>query len=313
MRRIIVAAPPNLATTLVQGQVVTSGVDMNEIACGEKGTGAFSWLISLDPTKKTIKTGGAPPCDIPNPVAGSTPGTWSCDPFTTGYCFVNKTLGNLAIGPASGTVKQNCDGSWSTVTQLPTLNIPIYYQGSIITLPISYGAMTGLKITDNGNCIGSFNPSALNSDCSDGYLDCSKWDTAGSLTGFITLATADTVKVDLLGESLCVLLTNTPGVADSTGFKYCKKNADNTIAEQGDYCSTTQSAATDGGTCADSFWLAATFAASAVNINDGTTSGPDGGPNPDCLGNGSQTPDDAGTDSAVAPASDGGADAASSD
>jgi hypothetical protein len=308
MRRLIVAAPPNLASTTIQNTVVTNGVDMNEKQCGEVGTGAFSWLISVTPDGPdagtgTIKTGGAPPCDLPNPVAGSTPGTWSCDPFTTGYCFVNKTLGNLQIGPATGNVVKNCDGSWSTTTVIPTLNIPIYYQGNIITLPISNGAIEGMQISPDGNCVGSFNPGALNSDCTDQYTDCSKWKTDGALTGYITLETADTVKVDLLNESLCVVLTNSQGVPDATGFKYCGRNADGSIKYPGDYCSTTKAP----GGCNDSFWLAATFAASAVNINDGTTSGPDGGPNLDCLGGGSSNVD-AGTDSGT-PASDAGSDA----
>jgi hypothetical protein len=39
------------------------------------------------------------------------------------------------------------------------------------------------------------------------------------------------------------------------------------ITAKGDYCSTSNMP----GDCQDSFWLAATFAAAAVNINDGST------------------------------------------
>ena len=48
-------------------------------------------------------------------------------------------------------------------------------------LPISGGAITGVKLSDGGNCIGKFNPLALNNDCSDNYQNCSKWLTDGSL------------------------------------------------------------------------------------------------------------------------------------
>jgi hypothetical protein len=310
MRWIILIAPPNLATSTVQNLVVNSGVDMYEPQCGNPttGTGEFSWLVSVDRSNNTITTGGAPPCDIPN--APNITGTPSCDPFTTGYCFTNKVVGTTHIQPVTVPVTQASDGTYyTTLGAIPTLNIPIYFGGgstvapssippSIIILPISNGAITGMKISSDGNCIGSVNTLASEGNCSDDYTACSKWLTAGSLTGYITLKAANGVQISLLNRTLCALLTSdAKGTPLPNGEQTCPTDANGNPTDTGDYCSTTNSP----GGCGDSFWLAATFAASAVNINDGTGV-------PDCLGGG-----DAGTGEDAATRSDGGKDGSAPD
>ncbi|MGO8995658.1 MAG: hypothetical protein ACLQVI_20295 [Polyangiaceae bacterium] len=259
MRRIILVAPKNLATSAVQVGVVTNGVDLNEIECGEKGTGDFSWLLSFNTTANTLTTGGAPPCDLTD--------TPACDPYTTGYCFVHKTVtssaGSIQVAPVTVATNTNpADGTLETAIVSETLNIPIYYNGSIIVLPISNGQISGMTITDSGNCIGSINVNALGADCSDNYVNCSKWLTSGSLTGYITLNAANKVEVSLLNKTLCALLTG-----DSSGPNgSCPVDANGNVTDKGNYCS---SPVGPNG-CQDSYWLAATFAASAVNINDGS-------------------------------------------
>ncbi len=271
MRRIILVAPPNLVTQAAQNTVVNTGVSMNEPQCGSvpSETGDFSWLLSLDTTAMTVKTGGAPPCDITDKLADGGPD--SCNPFTTGYCFVNKKVGSLPIAPVTAPITKN--GDTYSADGIGTINIPIYFQGSIIVLPINGGKMTGVKVSADGNCIGSFNPNALHDDCSDDYTACSLWKTDGAITGYITLEQADTVTVSLLNATLCAFLTGTPS-ATQGALAICPRDANNKITAKGDYCSNPQ---TPGG-CQDSFWLAATFAASAVKINDGTNV-------PDCHAN----------------------------
>jgi hypothetical protein len=298
MRRIILAAPPKLANVTVQNSVVTNGVDMFEPQCGEIGTGAFSWLLSFDTAAHTLKTGGAPPCDL-----GDVP---SCDPFTTGYCFVNKAVptpaGNVQVGPVGGAYTVATDGTiWTQPGVIPLLNIPIYYQGSIILLPISNGALSGVSITADGNCIGKVNTEALDMSCADNYNNCSKWLTAGALTGFITADRANNVIIKSIhNETLCALLASDPS------GQTCQTDADGGVdltKDPGDYCSNPPGP----GGCKDSFWLAATFAASAVTINDGAGT-------PDCLGGedagapvDSSAPVDSGTPAdAGAPADSGG-------
>jgi hypothetical protein len=187
------------------------------------------------------------------------------------------------------------DGTIQTAA-VPSLNIPIYFQGSIIVLPIRDATFEGVTISDDGNCIGSVNVNALSAACDDQYTGCSKWLTAGALTGYVTLDQANDVQVLALGSTLCSLLTSPP---DTSGplqpgpggaeLKSCTVDG-GVVVDRGNYCSKLP----DGGagpataTCADSVWLAATFAASAVHINDGTGV-------PDCTG-GAASPGDAGAD-----------------
>jgi hypothetical protein len=81
-----------------------------------------------------------------------------------------------------------------------------------------------------------------------------------------------------LGKTLCVLLTQ--GSSPN-----CPTDTQGNVTAKGDFCSTTDSP----GGCADSFWLAATFSASAAIINDGTG-------NPDCDGSKLTAVQDAGPD-----------------
>ena len=104
----------------------------------------------------------------------------------------------------------------------------------------------------------------------------------------MTLEDADKVPLTVLPETLCVLLSSATGGGKSDAGG-CARDGQGNIIAKGDFCSTTNQA----GGCADSFWLAATFAAAAVTINDGSN-------DPTCQGSG-----DAGTDSG----SDAGSDA----
>jgi len=248
MRSINIAAPPELANNTVQGSVVTPAVSLSTTQapnCGENGDGTFNWLISIDKATNTLTTGGAPA---------------SSDPFGVGYCFLKQTVGNIDVTPVSGPVTFT-GNTFSTTPLTSTLNIPIFTSGSStpIILPIRAGTLQNVTISADNNCIGSFNPSALSNKCAADPTSCLEWNTDGALGGYITLKDADNVQVSLLGESLCVLLTNTMAMKTSTG--QCPASA----FTMGNYCSTTNSP----GGCNDSFWLAATFSASAVNINDG--------------------------------------------
>ena len=312
MRRLIVAAPTALANPAAQNAVVTNAIDMNEPQCQELGTGDFNWLLSFNMNAMTLTTGGAPACDLTDTVAAN--GFPACNPYTTGYCFVNKLVPGskpIQVAPATVPIAQAADGTWGTSTTIPVLNIPIYFgvPPAIIVLPISGGSIKGVTISPDGNCIGSVNPAALAAPaagspmpnaCSDNYQACSKWKTDGSLAGYITLEVADTVNVALLNQTLCSLLTGDTGGTAPNGAHACTK-VNGVIQDKGDFCSTT---AAPGG-CADSYWLAATFSASAVKIDTTGTS------NPDCMGGGdSGTPAvDSGSDSGSA-ADSGAGDAA---
>jgi len=257
IRRLTIAAPPPLTeanSALVQETVVDHGVNLNAPDCGENGDGSFTWLIHVDRGSNTLKTGGAPP---------------SPDPFGQGYCFVDLVAsGGLHLQPV--TLPAHFTGSTFSTDPVPKLNIGIFVQGDInnlVILPISNATFQNVTISPDGNCIGSLNYTAMNAQCVDFRQDCSKWKTAGSLGGFITLEEADKVPISILGgKSLCIFLTGAAGSQIAPDGLHCARDTNGKIVLQGDYCS---SPAGPGG-CQDSYWLAATFAAAAVKINDGS-------------------------------------------
>ena len=96
-------------------------------------------------------------------------------------------------------------------------------------------------------------------------MDAPQFIDGASLDGFVELEKADGVKVEQLsGESLCLLLTNNATLYGDPAGKVCKRDANNKIVFQGDWCAATNSAAT--ATCADAISLGATFAASSVAL-----------------------------------------------
>src|SRR5206468_312384 len=64
------------------------------------------------------------------------------------------------------------------------VNIPIFLSkdlSSAIVLPISDARIEGVTLSEDGNCIGSFNETALDPTCTEDRSLCPKWTTAGSL------------------------------------------------------------------------------------------------------------------------------------
>jgi hypothetical protein len=291
MRRLTVITPAALAQNFIQESVVDDGINLGIPACGEPGTGAFSWLLRIDSVANTFETGGAPP--LANPLT---------DAFSTGsgYCWARMSItqagSTIDVQPVTGPLTKAADGTYQTTNQIPLINIPIFVHGmasDVVVLPIRQATVQGVDVTDMGNCIGSFNYSALDSMCLDIRGECSRWHTAGALGGYITLQESDGVYVQDLGKSLCVLLTG--GTSLSSDGMHCLTDSSGNIVAKGDFCSTTDSA----GGCQDSFWLSATFAASAIKIDDNSAA-------PLC--NGLSATGDGGTDGAT-PSADGGTDA----
>jgi hypothetical protein len=270
IRRLNIATPEALAGELIQNTVVTLNIDLAEKSCGEQGKGLFTWLLQVDRKNNTLTTGGAPP---------------PTDAIGQGFCFARFDLGPTKVEPI--TTKIVFDGDKFRSTDRLKVKIPIFLNedvGSVILLPISDVVLDGVTISDDGNCIGRFNEIALDPGCFDDSL-CSKWTTSGSLGGYITLEEADQVKIrDLNNKSLCSFLA---GEAES-----CARDPSGKILFKGDYCSTDKTA----GSCADSVWLAATFAASAAKIFNGQ------GTVPGCSGVSTGT--DAGADADAGDAGD---------
>ena len=260
IRRLKIATPAALAGEFIQKNIVTLNIDMAEKSCGEPGKGLFTWLLQVDKKNNTLVTGGAPP---------------PTDAIGQGFCFARFNVGTTKVEPI--TSKIAFTGDTFRLLEQQKVKIPIFTDtGSVILLPITDIQVEGVTISEGGNCIGKVNPAALDSNCADG-ADCSKWKTAGAIAGFITLEEADAVVIELLGKSLCAFFTG-----DAVK---CARDGQGKITFQGDFCSKDK----QPGSCADSMWLAATFAASAAKIFDAK------GTVPNCSG--AVTPVDAGKDS----------------
>ena len=282
IRRLNIATPEALAGPLIQDTVVTLNISLAAKECAEQGKGLFTWLLQVDRKNNTLTTGGAPPPD---------------DPFGTGFCFARFDLGATKIAPITTKIAFEGDTFHSLDPQ--KLGIPIFIDQrieSVIVLPITDVKVEGVTISDDGNCIGHLNTQALDQNCMDDSL-CEKWKTAGSLGGYITLEEADAVKIAVLNnKSLCAFL--------SGEIESCSRDASGKITYVGDFCSKDK----QPGSCADSVWLAATFAASAAKIFDGT------GKVPGCSGvsTGADAGKEGGTD-AGSDAADAAADAPDGD
>ena len=119
------------------------------------------------------------------------------------------------------------------------LNIPIFLSddlNSAVVLPISDIVLADVAVSTDNQCIGSFNPASLDSNCYDDPSSCYKWNTAGALGGYITIKEADNVNIKDLNQSLCAFLT---GQKDPATNK-CIRDASGNLPSTGDYCSTTK-------------------------------------------------------------------------
>jgi hypothetical protein len=248
IRRLNIAAPDSLAALEFQQKVTIPSIDMKSPECGEHGLDSWAWLMRLDREKKTLTTGGAPP---------------SADPFKLGYCFFNSERNGKKIAPAANVpVRLDQNGAVFSSGAAAKLTMPLFVGGdprALVLLPISDFAVRNVTISDEDNCIGAFNGKALDGTCGEDPAKCSKWRTAGAMAGYISLEDADGIDVSAFKQSLCALLTKFKGAK-------CPRDGAGKITLQGDYCGATRKACD----CRDSFWVAATFAASAVRVNDGS-------------------------------------------
>lgn len=249
MAQLTITEPAVLSKGIV-ANIVANGVQMNLEECNLAGGGTFSWILSFDPATGMVKTGGAKPVADPS----------------AGYCFVNEMLGGKQISPikvASGLMDGKFKGDVNDI------NVPIYLDAnasSYVLMPLHKVVLDG-TISDDNNCIGKYNADTLDpkANCLGGP-DSPAFTNAGTLNGYITLEEADTVIVDTLAQSLCVLLSGDAATyGDGGSPNKCKRDAAMKIAYQGKWCSTTNAAATMD--CADAEKMGAQFAASAVKVN----------------------------------------------
>ena len=251
---ILVNAPAALAKPFIQEAVIDQGISLAQPdTCFENGDGTFSWLYEIDPTTKTMRTGGSLP--ISDPKAGG--------------CFVSLPGAALPVAPIE--VPVNIDANGFSAENID-VNVPIFTAptqlANPIILPLHKVKLHATFGDTEHNCVGNFNGPEL-----DPINTCQPdtkaippqraWTTGGSLEGYITVDEADQVMVDELGASLCVLLA---GLDWKGPAKDCKSSTKWASGERpaGDWC-----AATNDASCADkdAYRLQGDFSAAAFKIN----------------------------------------------
>ena len=261
MAELDLTAPAALARGAV-AQSVQGDVTQSDVTCNLDGTGTSSWLLQFDTGAGTLKTGGAKPVADP----------------AQGYAFDDEMLASgstmLQVQPVTFSgVTPDASGNFSTSAG-QNLVIPFFLDASgtsAVVLPIDQLTFTMATLSASNNCIGTYNAAGL-----DVGNNCQPDDThpqfvtGGSLSGYISLKDADSVVIAELNETLCVLLSGDPTtygmMAAASDLTTCKTDAGGNITFQGDWCSTTNMAASGG--CADAVQFAGKFAASSVSITN---------------------------------------------
>ena len=255
MANLTLTAPPALTKGLVKG-VVQNGVTMNLASCNLNGGGTFSWLLQFDTAAGTLKTGGGKPADDP----------------TKGYSFVDATImqGGKPFKIAPFTTAAPIKGGAFAIAMGQDVIVPVYLDlkaSAVVLLPLHKAKLTGTISADN-NCIGTYNSKGLDpaggclaDDKNPSFIGIDgKADSDGKLDGYITLDEADTVLVDAVGQSLCVILSGDAAMfGDGKSPAKCKRDAAMKIAFQGDWCDASNDTA-----CKDAVRLQANFSASGV-------------------------------------------------
>lgn len=273
-----VSAPDALAGPFMQDAIITKKTTLTEPTCFQNGDAQFNTLFDFDTKSMTVKAGGG----VPQALIG---------PTTDGTCFASFTdqQSGIKIGPISAPFTMNGNdveaifdaGSKMTPPQ-PDLVIPIYLDNKLdqyVLLPLHEVDVKATLSADH-NCVGAYRGNDLK--VSDSCLPAQgqfAWTNNGSYTAYVTVAESDTVMVQSLGYSLCVLLSGDVakwkgtkvdcGVDPATGAKVSCAKCEGSPGFQasgalpvGDWCSTTNTA----GGCNDAFHLVTKFAASAIQI-----------------------------------------------
>lgn len=244
----------------LQKAAFLASVTMNLPKCNLKGSGAFSWIVSVDKAAGTFQFGAAKPPAFP----------------LDGYSFVNETIplsGQMfPVAPVSGTMTLDADGTFQPDT-LESVVVPAYLDAqatSLILVPLHKVRLFETKISADQNCIGSHNVAGLSP--SDGCLpniskNISSFVSGGKLEAFISLEEADEIMITSFGlnRSLCVLLSNDPMKFGNGGSPIkCKRDGMGKVQFNGDWCGSTNLPA--DAICYDAVSMFAGFAASGVEL-----------------------------------------------
>jgi hypothetical protein len=271
MMQLVTTAPPALTEQFVEDTILNKNLRVAYDTCPLYGTGEFSWLFDWDTTTGKLTMGGG--ALLPNEAAAK-----------AGTCFLHFTdpQSGITVAPKTADSTVGADGKFD-VTFDDVVVIPIFLNPqatSYVLLPLHklhVRTTQGGMLMDNaghasptGNCIGAYRGADLPI-TNDVYClpddNYSYFEPGAELDGYVTVDESDTVWVQDLKESLCVLLSDDPATYKDVETNKCKRDGDNKITLKGDWDSATNTAKPGG----DSFHLVAKFAASAVKIKGTAT------------------------------------------
>jgi hypothetical protein len=254
MAQLDFTAPVAFTQGIVKS-VFEGNVTPSDPACNLNGSATFSWLLRFDTAAGTLTTGGSKPVPV------------SSGP----YAFVDAMFmnGTNLVHVAPVTVPASVTGC-AFSSNAGDVVIPMFLDAQgfqSVLLPLRALRFFNGTLSASRGCIGRYNAEGLDpaNSCLPDFQHSAFVDGA-SLDAFISLEDADGIVVAPLSETLCVMLSgNAAQYGDGTKpVQKCKRDANNQIVFEGDWCAATNQAASPS--CADAVRVAATFAAQAVQV-----------------------------------------------
>jgi hypothetical protein len=149
---------------------------------------------------------------------------------------------------------------------LPLYNLSPIPEDAVILLLLRSLTMNG-TLSAYRSCIGSYNAGGLDpANACQPDRDVRAFFDGGNFTAFLSLEDADTFVINVLGQSLCVLLSGDPAMwGDGGSPQRCARDGvTSSILFHGDWCQLTNGPADSK--CYDSMRFQGSFAASAVEL-----------------------------------------------
>ncbi len=243
---------PNVLASGVVASIVKGAINPQVPSCGLPVGGTFNWLLQLDTGTGSLRTGGAAPVASPE----------------LGYSFTSGALQTFSVAPITGQLLGSGCGPFSS-SPAALLTVPVFLdQGGTqsVVLPLRQFRIANVVVSQDRDCIGVHNAAGLdpqNNCLPDSVHPLFLHD--GGFHAFISLEDADLIAVDVLSQSLCVLLSGDPSTFGNGAFptEKCTRDGMGKIVFAGNWC-TSDTPAT--GACHDAMLVEGTFAASAITI-----------------------------------------------